>query len=449
MKRFTQFVEGKKSTAVFTFGRFNPPTIGHQKLLQAVQKVARQKGGDAHIFGSYSQDNKKNPLSHKSKMKYLKEMFPREMAGHKPISGLRTAIEVAVHLNEYDHIVMVVGSDRVQDFKRLLLNYNGVEARHGKYDYQSIDVVSAGERDPDAEGVTGMSASKMRAAAGSGDYESFQLGCPEGYDCSKLYKDVRKGMGITEGVKPFKPVVKMTKTEFVREQYFQNLVFNIGEWVKDRKSKVVGEIVKRGTNYVTVVQEDFALQKIWLEDVVAIEKRRTELPEAINFIKNRNLWEKYHRENKKEYLNPNKKKKLLQGAAKIKETPEMVSSLTTKFKIPSNVAEAIVKSTVNAGINPLEIKSYSTLLSTYMNLMDEKIDEVAPIVRVAAKVLTTKMAQKAQQKKSEKAGQTQTEVAPPGKEKVVRALKKKWPDNLKRVYATAWYQYNKEKGKND
>lgn len=211
----------------------------------------------------------------------------------------------------------------------------------------------------------------------------------------------------------------------------------------------MGEIVKRGTNYVTVVQEDFALQKIWLEDVVAIEKRRTELPEAINFIKNRNLWEKYHRENKKEYLNPNKKKKLLQGAAKIKETPEMVSSLTTKFKIPSNVAEAIVKSTVNAGINPLEIKSYSTLLSTYMNLMDEKIDEVAPIVRVAAKVLTTKMAQKAQQKKSEKAGQTQTEVAPPGKEKVVKALKKKWPDNLKRVYATAWYQYNKEKGKND
>ena len=89
MKRFTQFVEGKKSTAVFTFGRFNPPTIGHQKLLQAVQKVARQKGGDAHIFGSYSQDNKKNPLRHKSKMKSLKEMFPREMAGHKPISGLQ------------------------------------------------------------------------------------------------------------------------------------------------------------------------------------------------------------------------------------------------------------------------------------------------------------------------------------------------------------------------
>ena len=447
MKRFTQFVEAKSSTAVFTFGRFNPPTIGHQKLLQAVQKVARQKGGDAHIFGSFTQDKKKNPLTHLQKMKYLKEMFPKEMRGHKPTSGLNTAIDVAVHLDSYQHLVMVVGSDRVHDFKILLDKYNGVDAKHGKYHYESIEVVSAGERDPDAEGVTGMSASKMRAAAGSGDYESFQMGCPVGYDCSKLYNDVRKGMGIAEGVKPFKPVVEMTKSEFVREQYFQNLIYNIGEWVKDKVSGVKGEIVKRGTNYVTVVQEDFALQKIWLEDVVAIEKQRTQLPEAINFIKNRNLWEKYQRETRKREEGTselsNATKKLTPGQS-VKETPEMVFELSTKFKIPTNVAEAIVRSTVKANINPLEIKSYSTLLSTYMNLMDEKVDEIAPVV---ARLVTTKMAQKLQQKKSEK--RSQTEVAPPGKEKVVKALKKKWPDNLKRVYATAWWQYNKEKGKYD
>ena len=99
MKRFTQFVEAKEKTAVFTFGRFNPPTIGHQKLLQRVLRVAKQKGGDAHIFGSFSQDKKKNPLSHTDKMKYLKEMFPTEMRGYRPTSGLRTAIDVAVHLN--------------------------------------------------------------------------------------------------------------------------------------------------------------------------------------------------------------------------------------------------------------------------------------------------------------------------------------------------------------
>ena len=90
MKRFTQFVEAKESTAVFTFGRFNPPTIGHQKLLQAVQKVARQKSGKTFIFGSFSQDKKKNPLSHQQKMKYLKQMFPNEMRGNKPVSGLRS-----------------------------------------------------------------------------------------------------------------------------------------------------------------------------------------------------------------------------------------------------------------------------------------------------------------------------------------------------------------------
>ena len=225
MKRFTQFVEAKEKTAVFTFGRFNPPTIGHQKLLQKVQKVARQKGGKAHIFGSYSQDKKKNPLQHLQKMKYLKDMFPKEMAGHKPTSGLKTAIDVAVHLDDYDHLVMVVGSDRVNEFQSLLSNYNGVDARHGKYEYKSIEVISAGERDPDADGVSGMSASKMRAAAGSGDLDSFKLGCPKGYDCTKLFNDVRKGMGIAREIKPFKPVAEMSQSELMREQYFQNLIY--------------------------------------------------------------------------------------------------------------------------------------------------------------------------------------------------------------------------------
>ena len=216
MKRFTQFVEAKEKTAVFTFGRFNPPTIGHQKLLQRVLRVAKQKGGDAHIFGSFSQDKKKNPLSHADKMKYLKEMFPTEMRGYRPTSGLRTAIDVAVHLNNYDHLVMVVGSDRVNEFDRLLSTYNGVDARHGKYEFKSIEVVSAGDRDPDAEGVTGMSASKMRAAAGSGDYDSFKLGLPKGYDGTRLFNDVRKGMGINREIKPDKPVAEMNDSEFKR-----------------------------------------------------------------------------------------------------------------------------------------------------------------------------------------------------------------------------------------
>ena len=416
MKRFTQFVEAKESTAVFTFGRFNPPTIGHQKLLQAVQKVARQKSGKTFIFGSFSQDKKKNPLSHQQKMKYLKQMFPNEMKGNKPVSGLRTAIEVAVYLNSYDNLVMVVGSDRVSEFQKLLDTYNGVEARHGMYSFKKIEVVSAGDRDPDAEGVTGMSASKMRAAAAAGDMDSFQKGLPAGYDGTELFNDVRKGMGIQREIKSFKPVSEMDNMEWVREQYFQNMIYEIGEWVRDKKTGIVGEVVKRGTNYVTVVQEDFSLHKIWLEDLETTEKKKTKLPEAVDFLKNRNLWEKYRRE-AYEFGSPEFSKylKKLTPGEKVKTTKESVQKLAVKFKIPMNVASAIYRKLVQAGLDPLKLQSYSAMLSTYMNLMDQKISEVAP----------------------------------PGKEKVVKALKKKWPDNLKRVYATAWYQYNKEKGKDD
>tara|TARA_B100002019_G_scaffold136482_1_gene117590 strand:- start:1573 stop:2823 length:1251 start_codon:yes stop_codon:yes gene_type:complete len=416
VKRFTQFVEAKESTAVFTFGRFNPPTIGHQKLLQAVQKVARQKSGKTFIFGSFSQDKKKNPLSHQQKMKYLKQMFPNEMRGNKPVSGLRTAIEVAVYLNSYDNLVMVVGSDRVSEFQKLLDTYNGVEARHGMYSFKKIEVVSAGDRDPDAEGVTGMSASKMRAAAASGDMDSFQKGLPAGYDGTELFNDVRKGMGIQREIKSFKPVSEMDNMEWVREQYFQNMIYEIGEWVRDKKTGIVGEVVKRGTNYVTVVQEDFSLHKIWLEDLETTEKKKTKLPEAVDFLKNRNLWEKYRRE-AYEFGSPEFSKylKKLTPGEKVKTTKESVQKLAVKFKIPMNVASAIYRKLVQAGLDPLKLQSYSAMLSTYMNLMDQKISEVAP----------------------------------PGKEKVVKALKKKWPDNLKRVYATAWYQYNKEKGKDD
>ena len=428
MKRFTQFVEAKEKTAVFTFGRFNPPTIGHQKLLQKVQKVARQKGGKAHIFGSFTQDKKKNPLHHLQKMKYLKDMFPREMTGHEPTSGLKTAIDVAVHLDDYDHLVMVVGSDRVDEFQSLLSNYNGVDARHGKYEYKSIEVISAGERDPDADGVSGMSASKMRAAAGSGDLDSFKLGCPKGYDFTKLFNDVRKGMGIAREIKPFKPVAEMSESELMREQYFQNLIYTVGEWVEDTKTKIIGEVVKRGTNYVTVVQEDFTLHKIWLEDAKSIKKQQTKLPEAVSFIKNRNLWEKYQREarkdaSKREFGTPELTKsckKLTPGQPmseeeKLELQNETAQKLAVKFKLPMNVAEIIWKKLLDAGLNPLKMQSYASMLSTYMNIMDERI----------------------------------VEKAPPGEkyEDMIKSLKKKYPGDNEKIYSIAWAQYNKDNGK--
>ena len=268
IRSFEQFLEAKQKTAVFSFGRLNPPTVGHQKLLQKIIQTAKQQAGYACMYVSHSQDAKRNPLTAKQKVAYIKKMFPKEarQIEIKEDSSIRNAIDIATSLNDYyENLVMVVGSDRVKDFKNLLNKYNGVESRHGFYKYNNIQIVSAGERDPDAEGVAGMSASKMRAAAASGDYESFSLGLPSNFGGGKeLFKDIRLGMNIREQLKPFKPIVEMSNMELIREQYFQNLIYNIGDWVKDIKTGIVGEVVKRGTNYITLVQEDFSLHKVWL-----------------------------------------------------------------------------------------------------------------------------------------------------------------------------------------
>ena len=172
MKTYKSFMtEEKGDTAIFTFGRFNPPTLGHEKLVIAVANVARREGGEYFVYPSHTQDPKKNPLDQTTKVKYMKKMFSK----HKEniiISTGKTALEIASELHDkgYTNLVMVVGSDRVKDFQRILDKYNGEDKGHGFYDFDSIKVVSAGERDPDAEGVSGMSASKMREAAVEGDY---------------------------------------------------------------------------------------------------------------------------------------------------------------------------------------------------------------------------------------------------------------------------------------
>ena len=193
--------EEKGDTAIFTFGRFNPPTVGHEKLVVAVANVARREGGEYFVYPSRSQDSKKNPLSQKQKIQYMKKMFPKHRTNIISSTG-NNALEIASELHDegYTNLVMVVGSDRVKDFKSLLDRYNGDEDKaHGFYDFDSIKVVSAGERDPDAEGVEGMSASKMRQSAVEGDYKTFRKGTPPSLndkDTKLMFNDIRKGMRL-------------------------------------------------------------------------------------------------------------------------------------------------------------------------------------------------------------------------------------------------------------
>ena len=199
MKTFKDIVEINSQTAVFAFGRFNPPTAGHLKLAMKVKQVAGSNS-DGFIYTSHSQDPKKNPLDYRTKTKFMKLLF-RPAKVTVSTSNSRTVFDVVVDLYNqgYRSVKMVAGSDRLREFESLLTKYNGVKGRHGFYNFKSINLVSAGERDPDADDISGMSASKMRAMAFDGDEKGFTSALPRTFRQGKqLYKSVRKGMGLAE-----------------------------------------------------------------------------------------------------------------------------------------------------------------------------------------------------------------------------------------------------------
>jgi predicted kinase len=202
MKTFNRFVkEDKTKGAVFSFGRFNPPTVGHAKL---VNKLTNSTGGGyvPLIYMSHSQDAKKNPLDFGTKQKFMNLFFGRKVAVMN--SNARQVFEIVTDLytQGYTKIRMVVGSDRVKEFNAILNKYNSVKGRHGFYKFDDIQIISAGERDPDSDDVSGMSASKMRFAASENDFESFKTGVPDQKHADKLWKAVRRGMNLKEDTLP-------------------------------------------------------------------------------------------------------------------------------------------------------------------------------------------------------------------------------------------------------
>lgn len=187
----------------FVFGRFNPPTVGHLKVFAELERVAR--GGEYRIYTSQSNDAKKNPLSYAKKIKFLRAMFPQYAEHVVEDPSIKSAFDIlyAIHEEGFKKVNMVVGEDRFENFKQNLNQYNGVEGKKGFYGFAGgVNVVSAGERDPDADDVSGMSASKLRAAAKAGDFETFSQGMPVGYDFDELLNAVRVGMGVEPVERP-------------------------------------------------------------------------------------------------------------------------------------------------------------------------------------------------------------------------------------------------------
>ena len=257
-------VEKTKGTLTVAFGRFNPPTTGHEKLLDTV--ATSSDDGDYVIIPSRSQDKKKNPLDPDMKVSAMQQMFPKHKNKIINDAGNRTIFDVLkkAHTDGYANVRIVGGGDRVAEFEKLTGTYNGK-----LYNFDNIEVRSAGDRDADSDDVSGMSASKQRKAAAENDFEGFLRGVPTSMNkkmAKDLFNNVRKGMNIKEGWNLWQIAPKFDWKN-LRENYINKKIFNMGEIVENVNTGLVGKIIRRGTSYLICVTEDKIMFKSWIKDV--------------------------------------------------------------------------------------------------------------------------------------------------------------------------------------
>ena len=274
INRFSQFLVEEEKICYWTFGRMNPPTIGHGKLLD---KLASKAGKNTvRVFLSQSQDKKKNPLSYTDKVKFARKMFPKHARNIVINKKVKTFIEAAQSLEKegFKKIVMIVGSDRVTQFDTVLQKYNKKD-----YNFESINVVSAGERDPDSDGAEGASATKQREAAKDNNFATFSQGLPKQFsnaDAKKLFNAVRAGLGLKEQTE-FHHHLDLGKKSDVREEYVSGSLFTEGDEVIIKSKNKKGVIAHLGSNYVIVESEGMKFRS-WLEDVI-VEKSSPQDPD--------------------------------------------------------------------------------------------------------------------------------------------------------------------------
>jgi nicotinic acid mononucleotide adenylyltransferase len=256
-----------------TFGRFNPPTVGHEKL---IKQVASSANGDFRIYPSRSQDPQKNPLDPNTKAEWMKKMFPEYADAIVTDENMRNIFDVlkAVAAEGYTEVNIVVGSDRVSEFQNLAQKYNG-----SLYNFNNIQVISAGERDSDAEDVSGMSASKMRKAAMDDQFEVFKKGIPDTLkdsDKEKLFRTLQDAMHVTAKVETWQYAPKLDY-EMLREAYYNGEVFKEGAIVQHLDTGVVGEVIHRGPNYIIYADEYDNTHRGWLTQMSEGADPKTQL----------------------------------------------------------------------------------------------------------------------------------------------------------------------------
>ena len=267
-------VEKTKGTLTLAFGRFNPPHAGHLQLMDVAAQSAAQSaelgnGDDYIIVPSRSQDPKKNPLDADTKVSMMRQMFPQHSERIVNDGANRTIFDVLkkAHNDGYTNVRIIAGQDRVKEFDKLSQNYNGQ-----LYQFDNMEVVSSGDRDPDAEGMEGLSSSRMRLAAAEGDFKTFRAGLPEGIprkSAMELFDTVRQTMNVKE-MKEFWNIWEIAPKydlENLRESYVAKQIFNIGDKVENLNTGMIGRIIRRGANHLICVSENNIMFKSWVKDL--------------------------------------------------------------------------------------------------------------------------------------------------------------------------------------
>ena len=264
-------------TLTVAFGRFNPPTVGHGKLLAAAKKASA--GEDMKIYPSRSQDAKKNPLDPDMKVSFMKKMFPDYSENIVNDDEMKSIFNVLTTADEqgYRNVNIIVGSDRQSEFENLATKYNG-----DLYNFENIRVISAGVRDADAEGVEGMSASKMRKAVMDDDFKAFRSGTRKELDdgdTQALFDAVRAGMGVKKKkaeVAEMWEIAPKYDQRGLREQYVNGLIYRLGDIVESLHTGLVGTIIRRGTNHLICVTKEDYMFKSWIRDVMEYNEKKME-----------------------------------------------------------------------------------------------------------------------------------------------------------------------------
>ena len=307
---FSNFLVEEEKTVYVAWGRMNPPTIGHEKLLNF---TASKAGKNPYkLYLSQTQNQQKDPLDYVTKVKFARKMFPKHARQIMLDKNVKTIFDLMSKLYDegYKRVVLVVGDDRVREFSITIPKYNGKKGKHGFYNFQKFSVLNAGKRNPNATGIEGMSSSKLKQYAKDGDFTNFAQGLPDkmsNADAKQLYNLTRKGLGLKEE-KEFKNHIQLEPVSDLRESYVNGKLFNVGDQVVMKENGEIGTVKRLGSNYV-IIEGSGNQYRRWLDSVERVEENNNAEYETASFSQNFNEQVSLNEANMQRFKNFDEKNK--------------------------------------------------------------------------------------------------------------------------------------------